>query len=203
MDYATFRTRFKATLNRRDCSDDLADSFVDDAFERINRLLDHHIREATFTYTVVDPDGEQVINLPADTGKKIIEVYVDGSPAQSYPDRTLLMNYYVGYSRRANTLVFPTALPVDTVVTVVYWRDFTRPAVSTDTNDILDKANLLVKYAALSEAGMYFEHTRTAEWAGTFDRILMEMAGEYQDRELSGYGGPMVVQAPQGAGADY
>lgn len=203
MDYGTFRNLLKAHLNRRDCTDALADGFVDAAFQRINRLLDHHVREAVFTYTVAAAAGETAINLPADAGKKIVEVLVDGSPAQSYPDRTLLMNYYVGYSRRANTLVFNQTLPQNTVVTVTYWRNFERPTTTTGTNDILDTMYLLPLYASLAEAGMYFQHDRTGEWSGTFDRLLLEAVGEYQDRELSGYGGPMVIQAPMGAGADY
>lgn len=202
MIYGTFRTLLKDTLNRRDCTDARADTFVDMALQRINRNLDHHVREATLTYTVISTNGETAINLPADAGKKIVEVLVDGVPVQSYPDRTSLMNWYLGYTKRANTLVFNQTLPKDTVVQVIYWRDFARPGDNA-TNDLFAAMYPLVLYGALAEAGMYFEHTRTAEWSGTFDRLLLEAVGEYQDRELNGYGGAMVVQAPMGAGADY
>lgn len=200
--YSAFRTLLKDTLNRRDCTDARADAFVDIAFQRINRNLDHNVREAVHEYTVASEDGEATINLPADVGKKVVEVYVDGYPAEGRPDRTSLTTGYVGYTRRANTLVFNTTLPQDTVVSVVYWRNFSRPT-DAETNDLLTTMHPLLLYGALAEAGMFFEHARTAEWSGTFDRLLLEAVGEYQDREMSGYGGPMVVQAPMGAYADY
>ncbi len=202
MIYSAFRTKLRNNLNRRDATDALLDSFVDDAFQRINRTLDHHIREASFSYTVVDPDGEKVLNLPVNAGKKIVEVFVNGYPAESTPDRTMLGTYYVGYSRRANTIVFNYTLPVDTEVTVIYWRNFTRPA-DADTNDILTGMNSLILYGALVEAGTYFQHQRLAEWQTNFDRVLAEATAEYQDRELSGYGGPMVIGTPLGPDAEY
>lgn len=202
MIYSTFRALALDTLNRADCTTARMDGFVDVAFQRLNRLLDHYVREATYTYTTTDPDGETAITLPADVGKKIIEVYVNGIPVDARPDRTSLMTEYLGYTRRAGTLVFNQELPADTDVEVLYWRNFARPADSA-SNAVLTMMHPLVLYAALVEAGSYFEHPRTAEWAAQFDRLLVEAVGENGDYEMSAYGGPMVVQAPMGAQADY
>lgn len=203
MDYGTFRTLLKGHLNRRDCTDALADSFVDAAFQRINRVLDHNVREAPYFYTVAENDGETAIPLPIDAGKKIIEVMVDGTPVEVYPDRLGMQNVYLGYTRRGRGIVFNQNLPLGTQVSVLYWRNFSRPPLTTESNDILYQMHLLPLYAALAEAGMYFAHDRTSEWSGTFDRVLMEANSEYQDRELSGYGGSMVVQAPTAGSTDY
>ncbi len=202
MIYSVFRTKLKDTLNRRDATDARLDIFVDDAFQRINRTLDHHIREGIHTYTVLATDGESVVTLPADAGKKLVEVYVNDIPAEASPDRTGLQTYYLGYTRRANTLVFNYALPEDTTVRVVYWRDFTRPGDGV-TNDILARMNSLILYGALVEAGTFFQHSRLAEWQANFDRVLAEASAEYTDREMSGYGGPMVLNTPYGQGVEY
>ena len=203
MDYATFRTELKEHLNRRDCTDSRADSFVDKAFLRINRVLDHNVREAFFIYTVAENNGESAIPLPLDAGKKIIEVSVDNVPVEVYPDRLGKQNVYLGYTRRGSGILFNQTLPLGTQVTIVYWRNFGRPPILTETNDLLKQMNPLVLYAALAEAGMFFAHDRTGEWSGTFDRLLLEAISEYQDRELSGYGGSMVVQAPTAGSTDY
>lgn len=202
MIYSTFRALALDTLNRADCTAARMDGFVDVAFQRLNRLLDHYVREVSYTHLCSDPQGESSIPLPSDVGKKIVEVYVDGIPVDAKPDRTSLMTGDLAYTRRSGALAFNADLPEGTGVTLVYWRNFGRPADGA-TNDVLASMHPLVLYAALVEAGSYFEHPRTAEWAASFDRMLIEAVGENQDYEMSAYGGPMVVQAPQAALVDY
>lgn len=202
MDHGTFRAKLKGILNRSDCTDAQADIHIDGGYERCNRVLDHYLREATFTNTLATESA--TVTLPADTGKKLIEVRVDGIPTEGRPDRTAQTTSYLGYQRRGpRTLVFNQALPVGTVLEVVYWRDFARPTTDTGTNDLLDLAHLVLLYASLVEAGIHWRHDDRGVWAEAFTGYLAEALQENNDRDMAYYGGPMVIQTPAGAGADY
>jgi hypothetical protein len=200
MTHAEFRTKFRRFLNRSDCTDVLADDFTDAAYNRLNRILDHHVREASFQETTV-ADTDRVL-LPSDAGKRVIEVEVDGTPIVFQPDRTSKMTYLTAYTRQGNWIILNQGFPAGTVINVRYWRNFSRP-VDSGTNDLLETMEPLLRYHVLVEAGLFFEHESTEKWATAADRLLAEAVQEFYDREAAFAGGQMVVQPPMGAGSDY
>ena len=76
MNKGELRTHFLALLNRSDCTDALADTFIDQAIGRIRRTLRIPSMERQQTYAVSSSGGLQSIVLPADL-LETMDIYYD------------------------------------------------------------------------------------------------------------------------------
>lgn len=207
MNKSAIRAQFKALLNRNDCTNALADTFIDQATGRIQRTLRIPTMERAVEVTFDDALPDSFI-LPADF-LEFIDLYREdatgGAKLRHVPRSTFLRMPKVGgepcvYLRTgASVQVKPTPAP-GTTLSLIYYGELTDLIAETDSNEISDIAPELLIYAALSLAADYFVDERRDAFEAVFTRTYQEL--EEQTRALEFSGGDYAVQSPY-QGIDY
>lgn len=186
MNYGEIRTQFKAILNRRDCSNTLADTFLNQSLQRCTRELRTPSQEAQTTLTVADPFTG--FPVPSDIIQTIAMMcQIAGGQQRKleyYPLARFLEldNTYVGqpayYTRIGNLFQFRPTPAVDTELTLYYYGEFEQFADDTDETVLSLIAPDLLIYGALSYAADYFMDDR----AQSFESRFMQIAQALQDQ---------------------
>lgn len=182
MNYGNLRTHFKALLNRSDCTDALADTFIDQAITRIQRTLRIPVMEKTQTYSISNQTGSIVV--PSDM-LDIIDLYFDKTVLVRLPLHNMLEAKDAGEAgtpkfftrENSNLLIYPE--PTTGTVTLNYYGEFAAMSSDSDENMLAKIGSDLICYAALGYAADYYLDERTAvfeEKFGTFMRELQEQA---------------------------
>jgi len=190
MNYGEIRTQFKAILNRRDCSNALADTFLNQSLLRCTRELRTPAQEAetsltvgaTFTGFPVPADIIQAITFMVDTvsGQKRKLEY------QSLA-RFLEMDVYVGspayYTRIGNNYQFRPVPAEDTVLTLYYYGEFEQFSDDNATTVLSLIAPDLLIYGALAYAADYFMDDRSEAFEGRYNQIAQALQDQAYDLE--------------------
>jgi hypothetical protein len=199
MNKLQIREQVKALMNRNDLTDDVANSFIDQALSRIQRTLRIAPMEKQEVLTSNDV-GDNVITLPSDflsmkylwSDTTMLE-YKDFASFLAIQQSTGEPNYYTRV--RGGLLVKPTP-PVGTVINMVYYGEFDDLPSDTSENTLTNVAPDLLIYGALTFAADYFvddrkqifeeryadiygqveEQSRMVEW----DQATMQVAPAYQ-----------------------
>lgn len=174
---ADIRKQFKDTLGRNDVSDDLANTFIDQAISRIQRTLRVPPMERIAPYTVTF-DQPSVI-LPDDFLSP--RFFYAGEIELTYLPigRFLAMGQEFGYPRHytrvgAELKLFP--LPLDgTELNLVYYGEIPDLIEDTDTNFLCAIAPDFLVYGALCFAADHFVDDRKAAFEDGFTRIYNEL----------------------------
>lgn len=179
MNKAGIRKQFQLILNRNDCTDELADVFIDNAIARIQRTLRVPAMEKLETTTVNDGVTDLSIVLPADF-LNIKYLYADNILLE-YLDvgHFLALDNQVGkarvYTRIQGALKLKPTCPAGTVINMVYYGEI--PDLDTDdsTNFLTAIAPDLLIYGALTFAADYFVDDRKDAFEQNFTRIYQEI----------------------------
>jgi len=189
MTYGEIRTQFKAILNRRDCTDTLADTFLTQALQRCTRELRTPAQEAEASVTV----GSPWVGFPVPSD--IISVIAMTAEMTSGTERKLknlslarfleLDNVASGqpeyYSRIGNYFQFRPTPAVDTVITLYYYGEFEAFTGDADETVLSLIAPDLLIYAALSYASDYYMDDRGQAFEGRYDQIRQAMQDQAYD----------------------
>lgn len=186
MNYGEIRTQFKAILNRRDCSNALADTFLNQSLQRCTRELRTPAQEAQYSMTVTD--GFDGFPVPSDIIQAIaMMATTSGGQQRKLTPYTLsrfleLDSYGAGqpqyYTRIGNKYQFRPPPAVDTELTLYYYGEFEAFSGDNDETTLSLIAPDLLIYGALSYAADYFMDDR----AQPFEARYMQIAQALQDQ---------------------
>lgn len=195
MNKGEIRAHFKALLNRTDCSDALADTFIDQSIARAQRILRIPPMEKTQTYNLTASTSTLII--PADF-LEIIDMYYANTNLSRVP-----LSKYVEMSQPAesgtpryftregeNIKIYP--YPTSGSISMNYYGQFSEMTEDTDENDLAIIASDLITYGALGYASDYFLDERGPLFETKFVQFLSELQEQANDAEVSG-----TVQAMQ------
>lgn len=193
MTYAEIRTQFINILNRSDCSNALADTFITQGIQRSQRLLHIITQERIDTITV----GATFtgIDIPSDFIKPIA-IYRESSTGAGYKlERVSLSEYLeipvssggptVWTRDRTQFLLKPTPAEGD-VIKLLYYGEFEDFANDADTTPLSVIAPQMFIYGGLVFAADYFVDDRKAMWEQTYTQAIVELQAQSDDEELSG-----------------
>ena len=202
MNKGALRTHFKALLNRSDCLNALADTFIDQGISRIQRVLRIPSMEAIQTYAISSQTGS--IALPA-TALEVIDIYHNNSALTRVPLHEMLAMKATGqagtslhFTQQGTTiLLFPE--PPSGTVNVSYYGPFATMTADTDENALAATSADLIMYAALSYAGDYFLDERGPIFEQKYSQFLAE---EQEQANEAAQAGSIQVMRPSAIYAD-
>ena len=189
MNKGEIRAHFLALLNRTDCSNTLADTFIDQSIARAQRVLRIPSMEKTQTYNITA--SSQSLVLPNDF-LEIIDIY-HGSTNLTRVPLSKMIEMKSGaeagtptkFSREGeNLLIYP--YPSSGSVVLNYYAQFTDMTADTDENDLAKIASDLITYGALSYASDYFLDERGQLFEGRYVTFIAELQEQANDAEVSG-----------------
>lgn len=178
MNKGQIRSQFLALLNRNDCSNELADTFLEQSLARIQRTLRVPSMEKTQTYTVnnIAPDS---LVLPEDFLN--IKYLYSGQTLLEYVDLGKLLKQFARvdtptmYTRIQGSLkLYPTP-PAGTQILMVYYGEIPDLVGDSSENFLTVIAPELLTYGALSYAADYFFDERKPLFEETFNRVYSEL----------------------------
>lgn len=189
MNKGEIRAHFLALLNRTDCSNSLADTFIDQSIARAQRVLRIPSMEKTQTYNITA--SSQSLVLPNDF-LEIIDIY-HGSTNLTRVPLSKMIEMKSGaeagtptkFTREGETLlIYP--YPSSGSVVLNYYAQFTDMTADTDENDLAKIASDLITYGALSYASDYFLDERGQLFEGRYVTFIAELQEQANDAEVSG-----------------
>lgn len=194
MNYGQIRTQFKNILNRSDCTDALADTFISQGLARSQRVLRTPANEKATATTVtsgfsalavpndlievisIDSDGSAVTFLPT---KRWLELDQDASGTPEY------------WTRIGAEIKFKPVPSANKVLTLYYYGEFA-PFTSDSTETTLSIiAPDLIVYGGLIYAADYFLDERK----DLFEQRYMMSAQELQEQASTVEGGGQISPA--------
>lgn len=189
MNYGEIRTQFKAILNRRDCSNALADTFLNQALQRCTRELRTPAQEAQDILTVTDPfpgfpvpsDMIQVIAMMAKTTGGN-QRKIEHRPLQRFleiDDGATGQPQY--YTRIGNFFQFRPTPAVDTELNLYYYGEFEQFADDNDETVLGTIAPDLLIYGALAYAADYFMDDRGQAFEARYVQIAQALQDQAYD----------------------
>lgn len=194
MTLGELRSLVRTRLNRTDCDDTLADTFIEEGVSRIQRELRAPMMERLF---YIDPEGPaSSFLLPVDYLEGF-EVLVGGASLRRVSFRELTRMSTAGppaaYARFGGQYFLRGAASVGQRIELLYYGEFTPIPDDASTNELLTSAPYLALYAALRPAGVHFQHEQSDIWEGEFQRELVTAQRQSVDDEMNG--GPLAVSS--------
>ena len=191
MNKGQIRAHFRALLNRSDCSDALADTFIDQAQARIQRQLRVPSMEAQLNYSANTDDGLESLDAPSDM-LEIINISYDGNTLVRVPFHEIVELQKSNAKgkpqffarQRAKILLHP--MPTSGVVTFDYYGQFPTLSDDSDTNGLTLIASDLLTYTALAYAADYFLDERGQVFEAKAGQFLAEIQAHADAAEQSG-----------------
>lgn len=178
MNKGQIRSQFLALLNRNDCSNELADTFLEQGLARIQRTLRVPSMEKVQTYTVNDVAPNALV-LPNDflnikhlyCGDILLE-YVDLGRYLQYPASVDTPRIY---TRVQGELKVKPTPPEGTEIFMVYHGEIPDLPSDISTNFITEIAPEALVYGGLTYASDYFIDERKPLFEETFGRVMAEL----------------------------
>lgn len=189
MNKGDIRSHFKALLNRSDCSDTLADTFVDQSIARIQRSLRVPSMEKQQSYTI--SAATTLLVLPNDF-LEIIDLYY-GSTSLTRVPLSQIMEYKDAnesgtpkfFTREGGTLlIYP--YPTSGSVKLNYYAQFADMTADSDENNLAASSADLIIYGALSYAADYYLDERGPLFEQRYSQCMTEVQEQANDAEMSG-----------------
>jgi hypothetical protein len=191
MNKGEIRAHFIALLNRSDCPNALADTFIDQAITRIQRQLRVPAMEKQNEYNVTSDVGVSKVTMPSDL-LEVIELYYDGNSLVRIPLNEMVQYQKTGqlgsprfYCREQSSLrIFP--MPDSGSLFLNYYGEQDQLIADTDTNMFTTIASDLLTYTALSYAADYFLDERATIFDTKSSSFLLEIQEHSNSSEQSG-----------------
>lgn len=195
MNKSEIRTQVLALLNRNDCTNATADSFIDLALGRIQRTL--RIAPMERQQVIISNDvGDNLITIPQDfLSMKYIWA---GSRMLEYRDLATFLNLVDGtgapevYTRIRGGLMVKPRPPVGTEINVIYYGEFDPLTTDNSENALTNVAPDLLIYGALSFAADFFFDERKPLFDERYSTIYAEL--EEQSRMVEWDQSTMSIQ---------
>lgn len=196
MNKATLRQRIKDLLNRSDLTDSVANSFIDQAMQRIQRQLRTPMNEKLGTFIIEQEYPE--FGLPSEFLELISLTYFNeqgevASVLERVPITTLENKKRVQdvtgvprfYARKhLDILIYPT--PSVGTMEIYYYAEFPSIDEINPEHVLTEVAPDLVIYGALSFAADYFIDERGPLFEQRFQTALQEIQDQSDQQHLSG-----------------
>ena len=191
MNKGQIRAHFLALLNRTDCSNALADTFIDQALVRIQRVLRIPPMEAQHKYTITSGTAVTSVVVPADM-LEIIDVQFDGVALVRVPMSDMVELQKHGehgsprYFTRERELIKIAPFPTSGDVYLNYYAEFDDLPTDLSENVLTVIGSDLLTYTALSYAADYFLDERGPLFEQRSGQFLAEIQEQANAAEQSG-----------------
>lgn len=189
MNKGQLRAHFKALLNRSDCEDALADTFINQSITRVQRTLRIPPMEKTQTYTI--SGSTSFLMLPTDF-LEIIDIYYDNTNLARVPLSKFIdissgeedgtPKYFCREGEKL--LIYPR--PSSGSIKMNYYGQFPDLTDDTSSNDLTVLASDLVSYGALSYAADYYLDERGQLFETRFAQFMFELQDQANEAEMTG-----------------
>lgn len=189
MNKGQLRAHLIALMNRSDLSNALADTFIDQALQRINRNLRIPPMEKQVQYNI--SSATTFITLPNDF-LEVIDVYMNGLVLDRVTMREMVPLRDQGRSgpaekfvrEQGKLLLYPE--PSSGTLTLNYYAEIPQLTSDSDENFITVIASDLVTYGAMCYAADYFIDERGSFFEQKFAMYLSELQSQGDDGETAG-----------------
>jgi len=189
MNKGAIRSHFKALLNRSDCSDALADTFMDQSIARIQRTLRIPSMEKQNSYTITG--STTFVVLPSDF-LEIIDLYYDKTSLSRVPMNEILTFKEANesgtpkfFSREdENLLIYPS--PTSGSLKLNYYGQFADMTSDSDENALALSSSDLIIYGMLTYASDYYLDERGPVFEQKYQQFLAEIEEQANDSETAG-----------------
>ena len=191
MNKGELRSHFLALLNRSDCTDALADTFISQAIGRILRTIRIPVMEKQQTYIVSSPGGLNKIVLPDDF-LEAIDIYFDGEALVRLPLHEMISYQKSSglgspkyFTRELGTFyLYPK--PTSGTVYLNYYSELEALVSDSDSNALTVIASDVIIYTALGYSADYFLDERGQLFDGKAAVFLAEVQEQADTAEQSG-----------------
>jgi hypothetical protein len=189
MNKGELRTHFKELLNRSDCTDALADTFISQSITRLERNLRIPAMEKTHTYTISSSTTE--LTIPVDF-LEIIGLH-HGNTNLSRLSLAKFIEAEAGnengtpkfFCRQVDKFsIYP--YPTSGSAILTYYASLPALVADSDTNSLTAVASDMIIYGALVYAADYFLDERGQLFEGKFQQGVGEIQSYAHDDEISG-----------------
>ena len=191
MNKGQIRAHFKALLNRSDCSDALADTFIDQALTRIQRFLRIPAMEQQQTYSFTSGTAITQVVVPANM-LEIIDLQYDGMGLVRVPLHEMAEQHKVAetgspkYFTREREVIKISPLPTSGTLYLNYYAEFDELTDDSSENIITLIASDLLTSTPLSYAADYFLDERGPLFEQKSGQFLAEIQEQANAAEQSG-----------------
>jgi len=191
MNKGQIRAHFKALLNRSDCTDALADTFIDQALTRIQRLLRIPPMEKQQSYDFTSGTAITQVLVPSDL-LEIIDIHYDGVGLTRVPLHEMAALQKVAetgsptFFTRERELIKIAPLPTSGTLYLNYYSSLDELTTDSSENIITLIASDLLTYTALSYAADYFLDERGPLFEQKSGQFLAEIQEQANAAEQSG-----------------
>jgi hypothetical protein len=187
MNYGELRTYFKDLLNRSDCSDAQADTFLGMGLRRTERNLRTALQRQTATIPVTLLNAS-LMAIPNDyIGMHTLKVdgvsIRRGTDTEAQPD---LPGLPEGYFISGPNLNFRPSLSVGSVVTLTYYSEFTDATDSASITLFSQILPDLIIYGSLPFACDFFLDVRKDSFDATFGTMVNEVQSMSDRDDMTG-----------------
>lgn len=184
MNYGELRTLFHGLLNRNDCTDTLADSFIALGLRRVERLLRTPLQKVSYSY-VIPADWDGTVAIPSDylgmSRIRINEVPIDRITIGQVANFSGEYGFYID----GGSFYFKGLYTEGDSINFIYYGEFdSSVADATITNYTLVLPDLTV-YSALVFAADYFIDARKAGYESTLTALVQEVQMMSDNEEIS------------------
>ena len=191
MNKGQIRTHFIALLNRTDCTNALADTFIDMAMGRIMRTLRIPSMEKQQTYAVSTASGITSVVLPDDL-LETIDIFFEGRGLVRVPRHEMVeyqregtLGAPVYFPREQGTfLLYP--MPTSGTVYINYYAELPALSADSESNLLTILASDAITYTALGYAADYFLDERGQMFDAKGSLFVQEIQDQADKAESSG-----------------
>jgi hypothetical protein len=191
MNKGQIRAHFLALLNRSDCSNALADTFIDQAMTRIQRVLRIPPMEKLQTYTIASGTTVSELVMPIDL-LEIIDLQYNGRALVRIPMHEMAEQQKHGavgsplyFSRERGVIKLAPSVGQGEVY-LNYYGEADQLVNDSDDNVLTIVGSDLVTYTALSYAADYFLDERGPLFETKSGQFLAEIQEQANAAEQSG-----------------
>lgn len=182
------RNSIRSLLARNDTTDEVLDSFIDQAVARIQRTLRVPSMEKAYI-TVTNGDNPGTIILPSDF-LRLKHLFIWNAPIE-YVDVSTFMrtpdapgNTPKIYTRVQGSLLIKPTPPVNTSITLIYYGEIPDFTGDTDSNFLSELAPDLLIYTALSFASDFYIDDRKDQFEAVAQRAFQELIDQALEVEM-------------------
>jgi len=191
MNKGELRSHFLALLNRSDCTDALADTFISQAIGRIRRTLRIPSMERQQTYAIDSPAGVASIVIPIDL-LEIIDIHYQGTALVRLPSREMFNLQQSGetgqprFFTRVQGSLQISPKPTTGIVYLNYYGEGDALSADSDTNDLTLVGADAITYTALAYSSDYFLDERGPLFDQKSSIFVSEIQEQANGAEQSG-----------------